>query len=295
MLVILQSSVEPIYIECTRLLKDLYHQVCFKKNLPVDVISYVGDAEETCFDGDTLYIKCDNKLSIDKHRVVYKYIYDHPEYDVIIKTNVSTVLNLELLCKYVMSTDYYTHNFYCAATMWDVRCNGQVTYNSKTYTYSNFPIGFFHMAHYDIWKEIYEAYDDVSTQVMNNLRNQIDNGEVEWSGYPNDSNNSIDINDDLMMGAFLAAIDRRIMELVNYIKIPPLEYDPWPEDRNILDSVFGTACIRCKMAVDSPENYSIREIYEPRMLYLAAKLYEGHITTIQDELEFFQNLRIFTL
>ena len=99
LLVVMQSSTEPVYQETTQVLKDAYRRIIEQKNLPVDVISYIGDADETHLEGDTLYIKCDNKLSVDKHRELYRYIVEHPEYDWVLKTNVSTVANLELICK----------------------------------------------------------------------------------------------------------------------------------------------------------------------------------------------------
>ncbi len=290
----MQSSVEPLYVTTTRLLKELYHQVCTKKNLPVDVISYVGDADETKVEGDTIYIKCDNKLSIDKHRVVYKYIYDHPEYDVIIKTNVSTVLNLELLCKYVASVDYYSHNFYGTCTMWDSRCAGTLIYMDKQCMYSNFPVGFFHMAKYDIWKELYEAYDDVTDQIKTNIKLQEDDND--WPSYPGDKEKGIiDVNDDLVMGALLVAVNRRCIELVNYIKLSPDDVDNYVENRNNFDSIFGTACIRCKLAVKPGEGYAMREYWEPKLIYLAAKLYEGHDTNIEDLRVFLELLKYFML
>lgn len=273
LLVVMQSSTEPVYQETTRVLKDAYRRIIEQKNLPVDVISYVGNAEETHLDGDTLYIKCDNKLSIDKHRELYKYIVEHPEYDWVLKTNVSTVVNLELLCKLAERNYIWSTNLYCASIMWDARCSGTIDYRGTSMVYSNFPIGFFHLAHHDLWKDIYEAYDEVVYPVLENCRKQ----EPDYEP-----------NDDVVMGPLLLVTNHNVVEFINGIKLPTDELEPFSWMINDVDNIFSSLCIRCKLVV--PDTYKVpgnpisdvRAIYEPRLLRLFAKIYEGHITTEED-------------
>jgi hypothetical protein len=273
--------VEPFYQKCTQILKDEYANTIKNKHLPVDVISYVGDAAETHLDGDTLYIACDNKLSIDKHREVYKYIYEHPEYDVIVKTNVSTVLNLELICKYISTPDFYSHNMYACAVMWDDHLGGKLKKGNKEITVGNFPIGFFHMADYKIWEDIYLSYDEVLQSVLetHNMKTQ-------------------DINDDLMMGALLLYTGHNVVEIANYIKVSIDVFDAWvskhPNDDGSTNNIFSSFCVRCKMiclpkALHEQSDY-LRKHYEPFMLHFIAKLYNEHRTHNGDMYNFITSL-----
>lgn len=280
-LVVLQSSVEPFYQKCTQVLKDEYANTIKNKNLPVDVISYVGGAEETHLDGDTLYIACDNKLSIDKHREVYKYIYEHPEYDVIVKTNVSTIVNLELICKYISTSDFYSNNMYSCAIMWDKYLIGSISKGDKEIRVGNFPVGFFHMAHYNLWKDIYLVYDEVvnKTAAINNGVNN-------------------DVNDDIMMGALLLYTGHEVVEIANYIKVSIDEFDEWiakhPNDDGSTNNIFSTFCVRCKMicAPRLPFKHfeHLREHYEPFMLHFIAKLYNEHKANNSDMYNFMATL-----
>ena len=272
-LLVMQSSVEPTYVETTKVLKKAYNDIITKKNLPVDVISYVGDAEETHLDGDTLYIKCDNKLSVDKHRELYKYIVEHPEYDWIIKTNVSTVVNLELIYKMAERGYIWSTNLYAASIMWDAHVTGTIEYKGSPMMYSNFPIGFFHLAHRELWKDIYDAYDEVVGAVLENCHKD---------------NPGFEPNDDVLLGPLLIATGHNIVEVINGIKLPTDELEWFSLMINDVDHIFSSMCIRCKMVVEDTykENKNpisnIRAIYEPRILRLFAKIYEGHDTTEED-------------
>lgn len=290
-LIVLQSSVEPLYQQETQLLKNIYNQIIQEKNLPIDVISYVGNAPYTHMIEDTLYIKCDNKYSIDKHRQLYKYIYEHPEYDIIIKTNVSTVLNLELICNYVNSVDFYPENLYTCASMWDDRCTGEMVKDGKTYKYGNFPIGFLHMGHRKIWEDIYEVYDEVIEKIIKDIHTKIENDTFTWSSFPGDETTGlIDVNDDLAMGPLLLYTGHNVLEIVNFIKVSDDEYDKFvlkhPEDNP--NNVFSTICARCKLACD---DFSFRERYELMVMQLIAKLYSSHETTQGDMKQFFGTMR----
>lgn len=290
-LIVLQSSVEPLYQKETQLLKDIYGNLIRKNNLPVDVISYVGDAEKTMLVDDTLYIKCDNKYSIEKHRQLYKYIHEHPEYDIIIKTNVSTVLNLDLICKYVCSVDFYSHNMYSCASMWDDRCTGIIVKDGKELNYGNFPIGFLHLAHRKVWEDIYNSYDVVIDKVISDIQSKIENNTYIWEGFPGDEKTGfIDVNDDLVMGALLLYTGHNTLQIANYIRVSHDEFDEYvlshPDDNP--DNVFSTICARCKLAYSDPK---VREYYEPMVMQLIAILYGNHETSQGDIKQFLNTLK----
>lgn len=298
-LVVLQSSVEPLYQTCTQILKDTYKEVCVKKKLPVDVISYVGDAEETHFDGDTLYIACDNKLSIDKHRELYKYIYEHPEYDVIIKTNVSTVLNLELLCKFISSQYFFQDGFYSCVGGTYKDFHGDFDYQGKNINYIGcFPIGFFYMAPYKIWKDIYKAYDEVVNNVKMNFENQYTSNEKNAFVLRKKKNQNyiFDVHDDIMLEPLLRTIGIQCIYGLNYIKLSDDESDFNVQNLNHFfneSSIYSSVCVRCKLSLSSQDMMKIRNIYEPKILHIFTKIYKDHNITINDEKDFMYNIRTY--
>lgn len=282
-LVVMQSSTEKLYQDAAELLKKMYNEVIERKSLPVDVISYVGDSQETYLDGDTLYIACDNKLSIEKHRQLYKYIYDHKEYDVIIKTNVSTVLNLELICKLVVSMDFYKNNMYCASIMWDNCCSGTVMVGNEPKRYGNFPVGYFNMADRKIWEEMYEVYDSVVEEVIRDLKHNHPNK------YP------LDVNDDCVTGALLVKTGHTTMQMSNFVLITAKEMEPFIESAYNMDTFFSSICTRCKLHTDSPNDIHMRELYEPIIMRLVATAYFDHNTTFEDIYKFVFGMKWFVL
>lgn len=272
-LIVMQSSVEKLYQDATNLLKDMYREIIDRKHLPIDVISYIGNSPQTYLGGDTLYIACNNRNSIDKHRQLYKYIYDHKEYDVIIKTNVSTVLNLELICKYVTTSDFHRGDMHCAGVMWDNRVEGMIIVDGEPINYGNFPIGFFHMADRVVWDDIYEAYDHVTKIVIDDIQHNI---------YKDELPNKHDVNDDMIMGALLVATRHTTLQMVNFITMAPPEMEWCVQSNYGMDTFFSSMCTRCKLVTDSLNNTYMREIYEPFIMRLVWMLYSNHNTTFED-------------
>ena len=156
--------------------------------------------------------------------------------------------------------------------MWDAHYNDTLTYRGEKIIYSNFPIGFFHLAHHDLWQDIYNVYDEVTDEIMKNV-NAKDLPEP---------------NDDVVMGPLLLVTNHNVVEFINGIKLPTDELEPFSWMINDVDNIFSSLCIRCKLVV--PDTYKVpgnpisdvRAIYEPRLLRLFAKIYEGHITTEED-------------
>lgn len=93
------SSNQELYKANTEALKDSYRRMLDTFNLnaiDVDVMSFVG-SEKTERIGDTLYAGCLDSDIYTKNRIFMEYLLQHPEYNIIIRTNATTLVNLSYL------------------------------------------------------------------------------------------------------------------------------------------------------------------------------------------------------
>lgn len=110
------SSHEELYINNTAALIAGYKKMIetFQLEVNFDVIYYTSGPKTERVD-NVLYIDCDDNDLITKQWALFEYVFQHPEYDILIKTNNSICLNLNILNffikKYFDPNIIYGENF----------------------------------------------------------------------------------------------------------------------------------------------------------------------------------------
>ena len=113
-----QTSSQEVYSSDTRILLDYYKKVISKHNLDVDVFSYQGNNDASSYshlDKNKLFLPADERdTSLVMTELLRNIEFSFSEYDIFIKTNSSTVLNLTKICEFCNSEKFRKDMFYCA-------------------------------------------------------------------------------------------------------------------------------------------------------------------------------------
>lgn len=181
LLAILSSSNE-LYQKTTKTILDAYDEMKrrFKLQCEFDIMTVLsGDKTERV--DDVFYVNCDDSDVASKQLAITEYLNEHDEYDVIIRTNATTVVNLNY-------ADIIARKF----------LDEDVIYNGGLYTvdltnYGNrvfyYPLGSFMM----FSKSLFQKYFS-DTQLYNTCNNELNNiynfslsDKFEfWKGVPDD-------------------------------------------------------------------------------------------------------------
>jgi len=183
-LIAIQSSNQELYKANTEALKDMYRRMkeTFELDvIDVDVISFTA-GEKTELVGDVLYTECLDSDIYLKHRIfMSEYLLKHPEYDVIIKTNATTLINLSYVNEFLRGSLFDTDKFYGSYIFWQW---------DSGYLYVS---GNFIMASGDLFRNTLcdlEKYDKVHDWFLENYPTvfvEPKEGDDMWKGVPDDT------------------------------------------------------------------------------------------------------------
>ena len=128
-----------------------------------------------------------NTIEYDLAKVDFEAleIFTRHQYDVIVKTNTNTVINLQLLQKFCDSQYFENDAMYTSWFMYDEFINDITV---------TFPSGTFIMSTLEMWKQIISHLDDGIKFCKDHMEqmsrsftpNSMDNKNLLWQGYPDD-------------------------------------------------------------------------------------------------------------
>ena len=92
----IQASNQELFQINTNILKEYYNKVIRENNLNMDVYSFTADEQSasTYLDGDTIYCDCSDHSTYLKTFKVFEYILDNMNYEWVLFTNNSTLVNI---------------------------------------------------------------------------------------------------------------------------------------------------------------------------------------------------------
>lgn len=190
-IIAIQSSEQELYQKHTNTLLELYDKMkkAFNLKIEFDIMPYTirteGDVPVERI-GSTLYVTHnDNQNVYIKHRGLMQYLNEHPEYDIILKTNSTTLVNLKFIDDYV-NTYMDAHTIYCG------RFEGVKTH---MYTSVIFPIGNMLMFTREVYDKHFsdiELYDSAYNRLKTAFGDSVDQSSHKyepvdrWNGIPED-------------------------------------------------------------------------------------------------------------
>lgn len=198
-----------------------------------------------------------------KDHMLLGWIRTQPDYDVIIKTNVSTILNLKLLDSFIHSDAFQHDRVYGSQLMWDRRFCGD--------NYGMFLVGYFLMASRKIWEDAYTVWEETFKDTMNK--------EV----LENLTHGKMDIHGDMLFGP-VCSRNGYMPTMLRGLSITPKEVEDW--GNKWYDQVASSVCIRCKLALPSgsPE---ARNTIEPTVLRILGEFYR----ILPDDYKYLKDLK----
>lgn len=263
----IQSSNQELFVKNTEVLMKHYRKVIEHFGLNVDVRYFTShdNPQENMMllKKDSIKVPCDDGNVTEKaYILLWALVNKLPKYDIIIKTNNCTVLNLKQICEFCESEVYDRDKVYCSM----INNAPNMTADNHNHwvaakPFVNYPNGNFVMFSYDKLKLLYAHYKDVSNYMSSCYpkREKEDFDGKLWYG----------IAEDIVFGRIFNYFGIRIEVIGEFIRMydtghfkSNMDYMTTPLD------VFG---VYCKMGSD----YDIRKQYETPFIDFVAKCYEG--------------------
>lgn len=264
--IFIQSSNQELFMNNTRALLESYKRTISKLGLDMDVYAFTSGGANfgrTLRHGDTIYVPCNDKDVSKKTIECMRYIRrELPKYDVIMKTNNSTVVNIKSIYDFCVSSEYSDGIVYCCDA---VRRN--TLYEEKSGLpffkggFCSFPKGNFVMFSYSIFETLCDNFD----KAFNYLKETFMPYNEDKCG----GNAGCGVPEDAVFGYVLHYFGIEYTWLRNYVQM----YDD-DEFESIgfdcLENPFELTAISCKLSND----YKARLLYETKLIELICKFYE---------------------
>lgn len=241
------------YQDCERVLKEEYQRTINEYNLNIKVLSFAADTPNCISD---IRLKCDDVMQVVKYSLLWNWLWNNKYGDyVIIKTNVSTVLNLKLLHAFINSPYYDDNRVYGSSMMYDWRYSGD--------NYGAFLVGYFLIFH---GKCIYnpDAETDICRDYLKVFRETLTD-EVKRTL----CSGKYDLNDDMLLAPCFAK-HGFLPSILPGTSIVPYCIENWGVKG--IDNLNMIASVRCKMDLPSGSNET-RLVYEPTILKMIGEFY----------------------
>lgn len=263
-LFIQSSFVEP-YKENSRILKDYYKNETIKNNLDLEVYDYIGDPNmDPHIDNDTIYLKCNDNEVGEKEWHLIKFITENlDKYDVIIKTNSTTVLNIKFVYYYIQSKNYekytaYGSNFVLFSHYFDIKEKKYKPFLDKEGIYLN---GNLLIVSREVFNIIFKEYK--KTEEYFKSFDIIDKDKEvpkhKWKG----------LAEDIIVGRVLYKNHIKIKIFDNFIQI----YENGYFHQNIKNFKDVKSTVGFQFKINTV--YEIRVTLEPTLLFLITKFLEA--------------------
>lgn len=287
------SSNQNLYTRNTNSLKHMYKQIIDMYSMDIDVISYTasGISGIDGIQGDTLFVDCDDKDLNAKSIALGKYIGCHPEYDVVIKTNCSTVLNLPMLNFFVNSDNFHDDIVYGSSFIEGLpgvimEGDGVDEYIKDKMVYIR---GTFTMMDTKLFLNTI-GNEQIYTATMQRI------ASYKWAPtippYGNDCENYFTgIPDDMVWGVilYLKSINLAVFEGLSFSNLQCENgIHIYSHDIDILDhAVF--------YEINTQSDYNIRANVEPMIIELVAKYFTTHHMTKENYLSMLSSIKTYSI
>lgn len=282
-LILVLISNQDVFLNNFKELRSHYTRMGVLYNIPVSVVGYMGGSDTTFHDTETgiLHLNCpDNDLGVKLLRAA-EYIKSNMEYDFIIKTNASTLVNLQLMYRIMTDprTDWW--KIYHKSYIMDIEiCRSE----DDKFTLYSYPCGTYAMCSSNIFNRL---FDDGAEAVVNELIDYYINSlgsniyaesEWGWTGLSEDSVFGwlahIRAIPFYSLYEDLAVSDNYRESEIHRISSAPMEKIP------------VTPSIICKVA-DWSDN-TMRNNIEPPIIHACGLLFETGTLTDNDYEEFYR-------
>lgn len=269
--IFIQSSNQELYSKNTQIIKDYYKRARAGLQDEFDIYSFTSNPDSSCdysyiYDDEMLLACNDRKVGIKIYEWISNTIYLMPKYDVVVKTNATTFLNLKRLSEFCSSELFDKDALYCSDIIAHGICrtkNGAIAESEKNASY--YPNGNLHIFGYDFMKKLKKdyliSYIHLSDTLYSPKKEERDAefGEWMWYGIP----------DDLVIGYVANKNGVPIKTVDNFAQL--YTNGIFPQNVRSIPNLFDAIGFSCKV----PQGYETRLAIEPDFIYTLTNLIEN--------------------
>lgn len=263
-LIAILGGTHNLYMHNFKYLLDHYLRVIDKFGIPADVIYYIGDGDKLSYDSTTHILQLDvpDYDTSKKFKKLNEFIQDKG-YDIIIKTNASTIINIRLLNGFIQSSEFNDDYIFGPSTTYNARDE-----NNKFLF--NFFQGFFTIYSSKYISSIINIWDKCVQYIF----------EINSNIKEHENDNYGNVDDDPPLGMCCKWLNIPLKCLfMEYELFSTHNSVKWtlllPEITNICDFSKITF-ILCKSG-DALQNQSLdtRDVFEPAFIQIFGAIFEG--------------------
>ena len=176
----IHSASHPIYQHNIQSLVAGYMETIKKHKLNIHIVTFGGISDDDSKRNENIIYDIPEKQVAN---TLFQAISNMGDYDIIIKTNTNTVINLPLLCEFC-NTHFFENNILYSGLY-------MMAYSDNDDSDVIFPSGMFVMASHDTWRSIVNKKEDAIIYADTNFTNNVSirhldaesEKQLVWTGY----------------------------------------------------------------------------------------------------------------
>lgn len=284
-LILILTSCEKFYSSQYMKIKDHYEYIIKRYNLPMTVVGYQGDSDKDylSYDNNIIYMNCKDRDVGTKFVMIHHLLKNNQglnDFDIIIRTNTSTFLNLQSLNALIQDSRFNMDALYGPSSFirhfMDDKKDESIVY----------PQGYFMMYSPNLMNNLIQYWDAGIEYLLSKDLYKIPEDSSGWFGY----------GDDTILGACIKLYQdvgnkitlRNVWQEMDFILFNRFDTN-WTNAINKFDTLKDlqriTSLIICKMHMRT--NMTERKRNEPYLIDMAAFLMTQPIS--EDDINAFVN------
>lgn len=191
LIILILTANQDLFLNSYNELRNHYIQMGKRYNIPLSVIGYVGDSDTIFLDEETgiLHLDCpDNEISNKLIRAA-QYIQSNMDYDFVVKTNTSTIINLRLMYLFMRDSRVDWNKIYCKSYLLSSEIGPDKT------KWFSCPSGTYAICSRKVFDTIFDSPDNINanvTELSNYYGGEVglnlyDINQWGWSGLSEDA------------------------------------------------------------------------------------------------------------
>lgn len=264
--IFIQSSNQELYRKDTEALKEHYKRMAERFGEEFDIYSFTANPDQSCnyayINNGEMLLPCnDREVGSKAYEWIQNTLHVLPRYDVVVKTNSSTVVNLKWLHWFANSAGFRNDSLYCSHYVENIyqRLKDGTLIETTDET-RRYPNGNLYIFSHDILDILGRDYLEVYTHLEETTSNCKPEDNPDWIWYG--------VAEDFVVGCVLNRNGIRMEIVDNFVQM--YQNGIFQQNLRGVGNLLGASGFSLKTGND----YGTRLAYEPDLIYTITKFIE---------------------